>query len=519
MMFEKKRAMSLKAVATLAVGSLVLAACSGGGDESSSGDGNQTLRIGLSADVPDLKPALDQGAAAMMLDTLLHRGLLSYDAEGEVVPALAESYEMIDSSTYSFELRDDLVFADGSDLTSEDVKASLEYLADEANGAKIYSAMSTLESIETPDDQTVIINLSSPNTALPEYLADTTAAILPEEAFEADGTSWEGAGPFVLEDTNKGVSFTLAKNPNYYDADSVKLEEIELTIYADGAARTNALLAGDVDLIDFLPWEDTERVKSEEGFTVDATSGPFMYIHFNVTDGPMADERVRQAIALAVNREDVASAAFSGEATTIAGAPIDPSSPYYNEELANGWETDVDRAKELLAEAGYADGFSATLLTSSQYAFHQDTALSIQGDLQEIGIDVTLDAPDWATRQQTALEGEYDMAIGGSAGVVNDPSFLANFVSGPVANNRSFGFNDDELNGLLVEGLSAESEEARIEAYDKVQERILETVPFASLVGRSQAFAYRNEVEGFSNIPGFLTFNSGYTLAQTSINE
>lgn len=518
-MFKKSRAARLAGAAIIAVSALALSACSGSGSSSGDGSGEQTLKIGLSADVPDLKPSLDQGAAAMMLDTLLHRGLLSYDADGKVVPALAESYEMVDSSTYSFTLREGLEFSDGTAITSDDVKASLEYLADEEHSAKIYSAMSALESVETPDEQTAIIHLSSPNTALPEYLADTTAAILPEDAFAAEGTSWEGAGPFVVADTKKGVSFTLEKNPNYYDADSVKLDKIVLSVYADGAARTNALLAGDVDLIDFVPWEDIERVKSTNGYTVDATSGPFMYIHFNVTDGPMADEKVRQAIAFAVNRENVASAAFSGEATPIAGAPIDPSSPFYDKKLANGWATDVEKAKQLLDEAGYGDGFSATLLTSSQYSFHQDTALSVQADLKEIGIDVTLDAPDWATRQQEALAGNYDMAIGGSAGVVNDPSFLANFVTGPAANNRSFGFDDKKLDELLAQGLAAGSEDARIEAYDEVQKRILETVPFVSLVGRSQAFAYSDSVHGFSNIPGFLTFNSGYTLAGTSIGS
>lgn len=480
--------------------------------------GDQVLRIGLSADVADLKPSLDQGAAAMMLDTLVHRGLLGYDASGKVVPALAAKYEASDSNkTFTFTLRDDAKFSDGTQVTSEDVKNTLEYLAREDVGAKIYSAMSALDSVETPDATTVIVHLKTPNSALPEYLADTTAAIVPAAALAAEGTSWEGAGPFVISNVNKGVSFTLEKNPNYYDASDVKLDQIRITVYADGSARTNALLSGDVDLVDFVPWENIDRVKESPGYKVDATSGPFMYIHFNVTHKPFDDEKVRQAIALAVNRDNVVSAAFSGQAAPIAGAPIDPSSPYYDEKLAHGWDTDVNKAKELLAEAGLANGFKATLLTSSQYAFHQDTALSVQADLAKIGIDVTLDAPDWATRQEKALAGEYDMAIGGSAGVVNDPSFLANFVTGPAANNRSFGFDDPTLDDLLQKGLAAPADERKA-AYDAVQEQILKTVPFVSLVGRSQAFGMKDTVQGFTNIPGFLTFESGYTLATASVS-
>lgn len=516
---QRKKNLLRVALVAAAAGALVLSGCSAapGGTGSAAPATEQTIKIGLSADVADLKPARDQGAAAMMLDTLIHRGLLAYDKDGGVVPALAESFEQVDDTTYRFTLREGLTFQDGSALTSANVKKSLEYLATAESGSKIYSAMKELVSVETPDDLTAVVSLSSKNAALPEYLADTTAAILPDAAFEAEGTSWMGAGPFTLENTEKGISFSLVKNDGFYDAESVELESIDLSIYADGSARTNALIAGDVDLIDFVPWEDFDRVESTPGLKIDSTSGPFMYVHFNVTEGPFADERVRQAVALAVNRENVASAAFSDQAAVIAGAPIPESSTFYNATLAEGWATDVDRARSLLAEAGYAEGFSATLLTSSQYAFHQDSALSVQADLEKIGITATLDAPDWATRQEKALAGNYDLAIAGSAGVVNDPSFLANFVTGPAANNRSFGFSDPELDALLVSGLGAATEAERIEAYDAVQERILETVPFASLVGRSQAFGFNERVTGFSNIPGFLTFLSGYTLAGTTI--
>ena len=518
-MNRKKNLFRTALVAAVTAGALALTACAGdAGGAPATPAADQKLTIGLSADVADLKPARDQGAAAMMLDTLIHRGLLAYDADGEVVPALAESFEQTDDVTYTFTLREGLTFQDGTALTSANVKSSLEYLATPESGSKIYSAMSGLASVETPDDLTVIVTLKSKNVAFPEYLADTTAAILPDEAFAAEGTSWVGAGPFTLESTDKGISFTLVKNEDFYDAENVSLTDIEIAIYADGAARSNALIAGDVDLIDFVPWEDFDRVESTPGLVIDATSGPFMYVHFNVTDGPFADERVRQAVALTVNRENVASAAFSGQAAVIAGAPIPESSPFYNKELANGWDTDIEAAKDLLTEAGYPDGFDTNLLTSSQYAFHQDTALSVQADLAEIGIVATLDAPDWATRQEKALAGEYDLAIAGSAGVVNDPSFLANFVSGPAANNRSFGFDDPELDTLLADGLTAADDTDRKAVYDQVQERILETVPFASLVGRSQAFGYNEKVVGFSNIPGFLTFLSGYTLADTTIS-
>ena len=120
--------------------------------------------------------------------------------------------------------------------------------------------------------------------------------------------------------------------------------------------------------------------------------------------------------------------------------------------------------------------------------------------------------PRSLTRQTKAAEGRYDIAVAGSAGVVSDPSFLVNFVTGPAANNRSFGFDDPQLDALLQKGLEASTDADRKAVYNQVQERILTTVPFASLVGRAQAFAYSKKLTGFANIPGFLTFESGYTL-------
>lgn len=513
MMFTKLKYAATTAV--IAASALALSACGGGG--TAEGPVEQELQFGLSGDVPKLQPHLDQGAAAMMLDSVLHRGLLGYDANGEVVTALAEKYDQPDPTTYKFTLHKGLTFHDGTPLTSAEVKTSFEALANPASAAKIVSVAQGIQSIETPDAETVIIKLKSPNAAFLSYIADTTAAVLPSSAFTAGGESWVGAGPFKLASHNKGVSFVVEKFDGYYNAESVKLNKIDFPIYTDGQARTNALLAGDVDLIDFVPWEEFDRVKSDPGITLDAQSGPFMYLNFNVTKGPFADAKVREAVALAVNRENVVSAALSGNGTPIQGVPVPETSPFYNESLANGWEQNIDKAKSLLAEAGYPDGFTARMLSTSQYAFHKDTALSVQSDLAAVGIQLDLDLPDWATRVSKGNAGDYDIAVSGSAGVVNDPSFLSKFVQGPAEHTRSFGYDNNNINTLLAQGLAETDEAKRKAIYDELSQTILTDAPFVSLAGRAQAFAYQKSVTGFSNLPGFLTFNSGYTLAETSI--
>jgi ABC-type transport system substrate-binding protein len=502
--------------AAIAASALALAACGGGGTTQGAAP-EQELQFGLSGDVPKLQPHLDQGAAAMVLDSVLHRGLLGYDSKGEITTALADKYEQTDPTTYKFTLHKGLTFHDGSPLTSAEVKTSFEDLANPKSSAKIVAVTQGISSIETPDAETVIIKLKSPNAAFLSYIADTTAAVLPPAAFTAGGESWVGAGPFKLASHDKGVSFVVEKFDGYYNAESVKLNKIDFPIYTDGQARTNALLAGDVDLIDFVPWEEFDRVKSDSNITLDAQSGPFMYLNFNVTKGPFADAKVREAVALAVNRENVVSAALSGNGTPIQGVPVPETSPFYNKSLANGWEQNAEKAKSLLAEAGYPDGFTARMLSTSQYAFHKDTALSVQSDLAAVGIKLDLDLPDWATRVSKGNAGDYDIAVSGSAGVVNDPSFLSKFVQGPAEHTRSFGYDNATINALLAKGVAETDEAKRKAVYDELSETILTDAPFVSLAGRAQAFAYQKSVTGFANLPGFLTFNSGYTLTETSL--
>lgn len=192
--------------------------------------------------------------------------------------------------------------------------------------------------------------------------------------------------------------------------------------------------------------------------------------------------------------------------------PLGEGSPFASDASDNMFEYDPEKAKDLLAEAGYPDGFSATLLTTSQYAFYQDAALTVQADLAKIGIDVTLDAVDWATRNQKSGEGDYDIRIGGGGGVVTSPAYLDAWIGGPAV-ARSFGYENDALFAAFDAGRTADSEEAAKTAYDEAFQIIAEDVPMVNLVQREQGFAYKDTVEGFANLPGFLTFYSADTLA------
>ena len=509
-------------VASCVAAVLLLTACGGDGASREPGvaadpdsiveDGS--LTFGLSTEPVNLFVAQDAGVVGYTMFTLLHRGLMAFNDEGEVVEGLAESYEQPEPTEYIFHLRDDLEFSDGTDLTAEVVKENLEFQMDPNNSAFVYPGLQYIQTIETPDAQTVEITLNAPNSAFLQYLAVPTASIVPVDALETGESAWIGAGPFVIEQHNRGTSMELTRNETFYGADEMDLKNLDLLFYPDGLARTNALVSGEVDIIDYVPWEDFDRLAADSSLTLDPISAPFMYVHFNVADeGPMTDPMVRQAVAHAINRDNVVAASFFGHGEPLYGMPQDENDPNFDEEWASMYEYDPEKSRELLEEAGYDTSQTLTMLTSSEYTFHQDTALSVQADLQDVGIDVQLNSPDWATRVTEGVAGNYDLAVAGNSAIVPDTSWMSSFVGGPVNYSRSFGYEYPELTEAFQAGLESEDQAERLEHYANAREMMIEDTPIVMISTRDQAFAYNEKVGNFANFPGFLTFYSGYGLA------
>lgn len=504
---------------------LLLSACGGGDSEGtgSSGGGPQeggSISFGLDSDVPNLVTPQNQGSASMMLNSVLHRGLVKYDESGEVVAALAEDWEVEDDRVFTFTLQEGLTFHDGSEVTSEDVRATLEHWSDPDTVAKLYPVAQGIESIDTPDELTTVVTLEEPDAAFLSYLADVSGAILPSESIGEEGPTYVGAGPFSYVSYEQGSEFAVEKFDDYALEDRPYLDEIDFQILPDQTARDNALLTGSTDMVSFVGWNSYDQVEATEGLTLDETEGPFMYLQFNFeSDSPFNDPLVRQAVAYAVDREAVVDSALGGQGAPMYGMPMPEDSEFYNADQANWYEKDLERARELLEEAGYPDGFSARMLSSSQYDFHQNTAISVQDDLAEIGIELEMNMPDWPTRLDLGAEGEYDIAVYGTVGATNDPAWMDQMLTPAGSQNAPYGYDDETVNQLLDEGRRATDPEERQAVYDELGEYVLEEAPVIGLAWRSQAYGYSSDVEGFSHIPGFLTFTSGYTLEDTYVTE
>ena len=477
-----------------------------------------SLRFGLSSYPPSFQPWVQAGSAAGTITLLTHRGLLSYDAQGQLRGELAEHWERDGDAGWIFHLRD-AVFHNGAPVTSDDVKWSLEQVVAEKSTAYMRGQFLAVDRVETPDARTVRLVMKQPTSTVPIWLAAYEMPIVAKGSLDKAGLGI-GCGPFVTGAIDRGVSIQLTAFDKFYRPGRPKLKSINVIVYADETARVAALHAGDVDLIEYVPWQSMAGIEADPKLKLETTDGPFMYVTFNGAHGPFTDARVRQAVGHAINRDDIVKSVFFGRGRPLEGLPIVPNSPYYDEKLAHAWNYDPAKAKELLAAAGKPDGFSCTLLSTAQYGMHKDTAVIMQQNLAAVGIQAQLALPDWPTRVALGNRGQYEFAVGGTVTDGNDPDGLASLLDGSLGNTmaRSYDLTIPKLEKLFAAGRSEFDEAKRRAIYLQLQQVAVDEAPAVFLAWRSQGYGMARDVQDFTNLPGALTFFSGATLEDTSFS-
>jgi peptide/nickel transport system substrate-binding protein len=473
------------------------------------------LTFGLSSFPPTLQPWANAGTAAGTIKLMIHRGLLGYDHRGALRGELAAQWAQDGTHGWTFKLRD-AVFHNGERVTSADVKWTLEQIAAEKSTAFFRASMQGIDKIETPDDATVRIVMKQPTATLPEWLASYHMPVIWHKSTDAQPV---GAGPFTLKAQERGVSLELEAFAKYYKPGLPKLKGVRAVAYADENLRVAALQTGDVDLIEYVPWQSMEAIAGDPKLKLDAVDGPFMYLVFNGTKPPFNDPRVRKAVAHAVKREDIVKAAFFGRGSPLPHLPIAAESAFFNPELKDGWKYDPALAKQLLAEAGLGSGFSCGFLSTAQYGMHKDSAEVVQQNLAAIGIQAELNLPDWATRVASGNKGQYDLAMMGTTADSNDPDGLASLIDGSLSPSyvRSFGLKTPKVTELLQAGRAEFDPAKRKAIYHQLEAVAIDEVPLVGLAWRSQGYAMQKDVTGFKNLPGALTFFSGLTFEDTAI--
>ena len=467
-----------------------------------------TLRYGMVTEIPNLDPHVYVGTAGKVFSHCIYESLLGFNKKGEMIPVLAESWENPDPKTYVFKLRKGVKFHKGQPFSARDVKFSLERILDPANNATLRSNLEGIN-IKIVDDNTIRIEQKESDVTLFANLAMPEASIISEEwmrgkpniKIEANGT-----GPFSLENHEPQVRIMAKGNPLYHEKGLPYLAQVEFKMIKNDDARVNALRTRALDMIEFVPWKDIDILKKERGLEVQWAGGAFMNLWFNTNKKPFDDSRVRRAIGFAIDREAVSNAAFFGHGTPLFGPPTAPESWWYNKDLAKSFSYDPERAKKLLAEAGYPKGFKVELAVYQGLTIYTQTAQIVQANLKEVGINVDIKLMEWATLVDRKNKGEYDFLIWGVNIKLPDPDGYAYyFGSQSTYWAKPVGFNDQKIESLLKAGRATPNREKRKEIYSELEKRVIELSPWVFINWRDQAQAYVNTIKGYVQLGGALS--------------
>jgi peptide/nickel transport system substrate-binding protein len=374
-----------------------LAAC-GSSDSGGSGSsgGSDELTISTIGPVPAFWNPYEPGAATTAFLDPVYDTLIHYGKDGELEPWLATSWEFTDPTTLELKLRDDVTFTDGAKFDADAVKANFQYAIDHKANFADQVFLANIASMNVVDPTTIDLTLTQPNPALPYDFSQASGYMASPKALAApDGLKQEpvGSGPYVLDTgaTRPGVSYVFTANPDYWaaDQDAFPYDKLTLSVIADPTAAKNAASTGEVDALTVQPGTEIsgfEQVTSLSGEQAGMT-GAWLDMT-GATTKALGDVRVRQALNYAIDREKLGQAAYQDTAIAVPGVPVPEGDAAYTDELGALYPYDPAKAKQLLAEAGYADGFEMTLISlppADQFA------QAIAGQLKEIGVTVNVE--------------------------------------------------------------------------------------------------------------------------------
>ncbi|GIN15446.1 diguanylate phosphodiesterase [Shouchella clausii] len=503
----------------LAASLFALGACGGGeSDTASEGDASNggasanadgTLTIGLSANPKTFDPVDYSGQYESHIIRNVADTLVVYNEDlTEIIPSLATEWEAADDlMSYTFKLRDDVYFQpgdyqDGRKMTAEDVKYSLERSANES----ALNRLRMVEEVEVINDTEVKLILNAPNSALLAVLTDAGNVIVPKEEVEGHGDSFGshlvGTGPFTLEQWQQDQMVKLERHENYW-GETPNLAQLNFQIIPDPTMMTNSLRSGDIDIATDVKGQDRELIEQDGNLELLSVPGlATTYLDLNNVEGPTADPKVREAIYKGTNVQEMVDGVYQWGGAEVSYLPIPRQSWGYDEaqeSLAPSY--DPEAAKELLAEAGYPDGFDTEIYVAESRVPY---ATIFQNQMAEIGVNVTINTVEWGTYSDIVSKGQAPMSIGGWTWYPDPDFYLYQLFHsdqiGALGNGK--GYKNEEVDALLTKATSeTDDQEERAAIYQEALELIMADVPRIELDNTETAAGVSSRVHGFNVSP------------------
>jgi len=462
------------------------------------------LTVGSLIEPPSMDIYHQAGEAVNFIAVLMYQTLVYADADGNVHPLLAESWEVSpDATTYTFNLRKGVTFHTGEPFEAEDVKYSLDYQRNPENGTIGARDFADIAQVDVLDKHKVRVTLKGPNSAFLTTLAHRNGSPIPRGWYDRPNarallnSTSVGTGPFRMAEFQPNSFIRMERNPDYWQPGLPYLDEIVVNFIPNSAGMLVAVKNGRVDMAVLVRPQDAQQLEGEDGLTVQrSVSLNQKTLDLDANHGPLADERVRQAISLLIDRDAVMQAGIAGYGQRLGtmvpgmqerwGVPI--------EELPNQ-TVDVERAKALLAEAGYPDGFDIDLTTIIGYEWMEPAALTLVQQLAEGGIRANINRVDLGTWLTNFRSRQMGFTLN-DWGTPPDPNILyyRHFRKQPEgADFRNW--NDDVASDLLDRGRAALTYEERKAIYDQFQMRLAESVPTIMLFGADHLIVVSDKVK------------------------
>jgi peptide/nickel transport system substrate-binding protein len=461
-----------------------------------------TMVWAAEADPVSMNPITNSSFASTQGFEHSYESLVMYDAKMKIVPALAESWQTPNDTTYIFKLRRGVKFHDGKDLTAEDVKYTFDTVLDPKGVAVWRANFDQVDKVEVVDPQTVRFTTKTPFPPLLGAMAIMrSSSIVPTGALERGklDTQIVGTGPFKLTEYVPKDFFKLTKNKEYWGTPLPYLDEVTFKILLEEDARIAGLRGGSLDF-GLISAEGLQRVKSDANIVTSQAPAGTLYVMFpNMTRKPWNDVRVRQAISLAMNRQDILDKVFAS-AAQLSGPVATGHQDYYVQptELATRYKQDLAKARQLLTDAGVANGQTLDLLVSVGEKNFPPIAVIFVEQMKQIGIDVKIRQVEGGVFSQQAgptANFNYDWNVNGFSPRHDPDGFLyARFHS---AQTFAVGYKNAQLDDLLVKARTTIDLAQRHALYNQAQQILIDEVPCIWLGVSNRIEAVRSRVNGY----------------------
>lgn len=479
----------------------------GGAGESKSSpspeaDGEKTLTMGVMWAVQSIDPLVCEET-----NELVTEYLVKCNNDFSLKPYLATSWEAVDSNTWEFELREDVLFSNGDPFTAEEVKFSLEWDIEHNNKL---AQLTKIESIDVPDEHTLQIRTTEPNPVLPETLHYSKAAIFSPKSIGENGEMGVpiGTGPFKIESyDNRVYTLVFVKNENWWGGEP-GLDRVIFRTVEDPNTRAMAIESGEIDYTLDVPYNEVDRLDTLPGITVERFNTANEYIlEMNAKQEALSEKRVRQALSYGIDREEMAENVLFEVGRPATGIFL-PEMHWANRDL-EPYPYDPEKAKELLSEAGWTDSdgdgirdktgksLKLSLLTYPNRPGLPPIGEAMAAQYRELGIGVRYEVMEWGGISDRLKEGDWDLLLS-TMGVSNvaDPSYVFNDMYMTGGDGNRGGYSNPELDGMITEANGIVDPEMRYSKFDEVQAYIHEEQPIIPICYYGCAAARKDSIKG-----------------------